>query len=160
MSKLKHIITFASLFLFLWSCENEKASPIPNVPVDLRLNLTAVYPTFRNSINDTLVFDPHDDIFNEQPGYGIFAIGYAGILLYSDLEGKYQAFDLCCPYEIDPRVRVFPNESGEAICRKCGSKFILYYGGAVSQGPSKYPLKKYPANLTNTTGGEYLIVQN
>lgn len=160
MKIIKYIVAAIFVFSLFQSCENEKTSPIPNVSVDLRLNLTAIYSKFRNSVNDTLIFDPYDNVYNEQPGYGVYAIGYSGIMVYTDLEGKYQAFDLCCPYEVDARVRVFPNESGEAICRKCGSKFILYYGGAVSQGPSKYPLKKYSTQLTNTAGGEYLLIRN
>lgn len=165
MKNIRLITLYNILLLFIFpnvfqSCDNETASPIPNVSVDLRLNLSTVYINFRNSVNDTLVFDPYDEIYNEQPGYGVYAVGYGGILVYTDLDGNYMAFDLCCPYETESKVRVYPNESGEAVCKKCGSKFILYYGGAVSQGPSKYPLKKYQAYKQNTTSGEYLIIQN
>ena len=157
-----NIVLFFILFVsFVFqSCENEKASPIPNSTVDLRLNLSTIYSTFKGSINDTLVFDPYDNVNNEQTGYGVYYVGYSGILVYTDLEGKYLAFDLCCPYEVDRHTRIYPNENGEAVCKVCGSKFILYYGGAVSKGPSKYPLKSYQVNFQSTASGDFLIIRN
>ena len=61
---------------------------------------------------------------------------------------EYQAYDMCCPNELDPDVRVWPDSTGiYAVCEKCGSRFDLSsYGMAASaNNPSKENLKRHYA---------------
>lgn len=152
MKNVKLIILF--FLISLVSCENKYKSPIPDVPVEIGLNMLSYDPTFGSVINDTLIFT-----YPRQ--FPPFRVGYGGVLIvvgYDDnLSTRYFAYDLACPYEVDPNVRVYPNEEGYAVCRKCGSEFFITDGwGRVSKGPSKFPLKRYQTDYIN----DYLIVRN
>ncbi len=146
-----------------FSCENKYKSPIPDVPVDISLNMLSYNPTFGSVLNDTLIFT-----YPRQ--YPPFAVGYGGVLVIigydTNLNPRYYSFDLSCPYEADRNVRVFTGMAhlhpekymeGYAVCPKCGSEFYLTDGwGRVSKGPSKYPLKRYQTDFVNN----YLIIRN
>jgi len=134
------------LFIALQSCETEDQRRIPEASVYMELNLATSYPTFRNSLNDTLVFT------QARFGHPTDRIGYGGILVYTFVNGadlNYCAFDLCCPNEANPNIRVYPNENGEAVCKVCGTVYQLLTGtGMVKSGPSKWNLKRYSARLS------------
>lgn len=142
MNFFKIFIVFLIITGVSAGCDNTSESSIPDAPVNLQLNmLVAPYNTF-NTPNSYIIYDKRK---NE-----IDRIGYGGILLYIDYEGKYCAFDLTCPYEVSPNVRVSPNDEGKAVCDKCGSVFELLYGiGAPVSGPAKEPLKRYRVVLSN-----------
>lgn len=130
----------------LSSCENEDQRRIPEASVYMELNLTTSYPTFRNSVNDTLVFT------QPRNGHPTDRVGYGGILVYTFVNGtdlNYCAFDLCCPNEVNPNIRVYPNDRGEAVCKSCGTVYQLLTGtGMVASGPSKWNLKRYTVRLS------------
>ena len=66
------------------------------------------------------------------PGDGLYAtnteLGYAGIVIFRDFEGKLHCCDLACPVEASRTTRVTVNASLEATCPKCGSVFQLGWG--------------------------------
>ncbi len=142
---LKNIFVVLSLSVLILSCEDPNQSRIPYTPVRLDLNLTAQYPTFTN-VYDTLVFTA--------PRFGYVGqdyIGYGGILVTVGIGNngsQYYAYDLCCPYEVDAKIRVYPDPTGRyAVCKVCGSEFYIADGwGRVSKGPSKWSLKRYTAS--------------
>lgn len=74
-------------------------------------------------------------------------IGYGGILVFHGLDSGYDrffAYDLACPNEAAPNVRVVVENTLFARCPKCKSKYEIYAGfGNPVEGPSKYPLKRY-----------------
>lgn len=133
---------FVFLVIFLFGCSEDEQRRIPESPVYIELNLMGEYSTFRNAY-DTVVFDKRK--------LEIERIGYGGILVNIDYEGKYHAYDLCCPNEVDRNIRIFPNSTGtQAECRICGSVFEIWNGtGMVSKGPSKWNLKRYRADKIN-----------
>ena len=149
---MKRFIHISLLFLLpvgllcLISCENEDQRRIPEASVYMELNLAASYPTFRNSVNDTLVFT------RPRNGHPTDRVGYGGILVYTFVNGtdlNYCAFDLCCPNEVNPNIRVNPNDRGEAVCKSCGTVYQLLTGtGMVISGPSKWNLKRYKVQLS------------
>ena len=149
---MKRFIHISLLFLLpvgllcLISCENEDQRRIPEASVYMELNLAASYPTFRNSVNDTLVFT------RPRNGHPTDRVGYGGILVYTFVNGtdlNYCAFDLCCPNEVNPNIRVNPNDRGEAVCKSCGTVYQLLTGtGMVISGPSKWNLKRYTVQLS------------
>lgn len=131
------------------SCDDNYYSSIPNVPVSLQLNLTAEYPTFKNSSNQFLLFETGKLAYDR--------VGYGGILVYSGLSFDdsgntiYYAFDMACPYEANRTTKVYPKEDslGEVVCEKCGSVYDIGFGfGNPTSGPSKEPLKKYHTSVS------------
>lgn len=157
---MKYSIVPFFLLLFLCGCENKNQTHIPDVPVFLRLSLTIQYPTFRHTVNDTLVF--------VQPRIGYEwqdRLGFGGVLVVigiGDRGTNYFAYDLSCPYEAKSTVRVYPDADGVARCRACGSEFYLTDGwGRVSKPPSKWSLKRYRVDyLKSFSGEEFLVVQH
>ena len=149
---MKRFIHISLLFLLpvgllcLISCENEDQRRIPEASVYMELNLAASYPTFRNSVNDTLVFT------RPRNGHPTDRVGYGGILVYTFVNGtetNYCAFDLCCPNEVNPNIRIYPNDRGEAVCKSCGTVYQLLTGtGMVISGPSTWNLKRYTVQLS------------
>lgn len=87
--------------------------------------------------------------------------GYGGILLVTDVMGNLSAYDLACPYEVKPTIRVIvPDGELYAECPHCGSTFDIYTNhGNPRTGPAAergYALKRYSV----VSGGalEYRIV--
>jgi nitrite reductase/ring-hydroxylating ferredoxin subunit len=135
--------------MILVSCKDEVFSPVPNSPVYLDLNLTATYPTFKNSVNQVLLF--------EKPIKATDRVGCAGVVVCTGFDGVYYAFDMCCPHEAKSTTKVRPNKNGQVVCDSCHTVFDIGYGiGNPSSGVSKYPLKKYKAYLS----GDVLYISN
>jgi len=142
------IIALAMIFsLGLTSCYDNYISSIPDYPVNLTLNLTSTYPTFKNSVNQFLVF--------EKPVKQGDFVGFGGILVYTGFDGNYYAFDLACPYEADSKIKVVPNTLGQAECKLCGSLYDISYGIANPvKGPAKETLRRYKTALQ----GDILVI--
>lgn len=138
-------------FLLL-SCDNSYDSSIPYFPVCLKLDFrVSPYTTLKNSVNQFLIIDEKSNLNTTGP------IGFSGVLVYTDFDGKYCAFDLCCPYEAQRDIKITPNENGEAVCQKCGSVFSIAYGiGNPVSGPAKQPLKRYKTFVQ----GDMLYITN
>lgn len=117
-------------------CDDVYISSIPDYPVSLELNLASSYPNFRNSVNETLLF--------EKPVKATDRIGFGGILVYSGFDFNYYAFDLACPYEAKANVKVKPNGLGQVVCAACKSVYDISYGiGNPVEGPAKEILRRY-----------------
>ena len=145
----RHITLMMVCCMITTSCKDEMYSPVPNSPVYLDLNLTATYPTFKNSINQVLLF--------EKPIKATDKVGFGGIIVYTGFDGTYYAFDMCCPHEAKYNTKVRPNENGQAVCDSCHTVFEIGYGiGNPSSGKAKHPLKRYKAFLS----GDILYISN
>lgn len=147
-SKNKYYFFALLLALILASCNDNIRSSIPDYPVYLELNLTSTYPTFKNSVNQFLVFKNRDRLPDNN------SIGFGGVIVFSDYDSGnsiYYAFDMACPYEVKSDVKVFPDVTGlpYVVCEKCGSVFNVSYGyGNPISGPAKEFLKRYRATLS------------
>lgn len=96
------------------------------------------------------------------------ASGFGGVLLIGGMD-PYQvqtnvplAYDLACPVECSPTVRVAIDPATlEAICPDCGSHYdVMMSGGAPTAGPAltgahKYSLRRYNC-LPGQLGGYYI----
>ncbi len=123
------------------ACYDKVISSIPDYPVYLQLNLTTTYPTFRNSVNQYLLFEKR--IFETD------AIGYGGIIVYTGFDGEYYAFDMACPHEAKIEIKVKPNDLGQVVCSECGTVYDISYGiGNPVSGPAKETLKRYRTSLS------------
>ena len=87
--------------------------------------------------------------------------GYSGLLLVSDVLGNLIAYDLACPYDPNPAVRLeIPEGEIFARCPKCGSTFDIYTNhGNPRSGPAAdrgYALQRYSV----TSGGalQYRVI--
>jgi len=151
--KRNHLYIFFFLTLFLYSCENEISSPVPNWPVSFSLELAPGHP--------------HDDILNPMGYYlkttakGGEKIGFAGVLVYQSSIGEYFAFDLACPVEpvtVSKKISS-PNDRGVCKCTHCGSEFSLESFGTPKSGSAleqKRSLKRYSSQIQ----GRRLVVSN
>ncbi|MCI9284836.1 MAG: hypothetical protein HFJ91_03330 [Muribaculaceae bacterium] len=80
--------------------------------------------------------------------------GYGGLLLVADVLGDLHAYDLACPYEARPEIRLFiPEGELYAECPVCGSTYEVFSnGGMPRSGPAAdrgYALQRYSV----TSGG-------
>ncbi|WP_108821774.1 hypothetical protein [Dysgonomonas sp. Marseille-P4361] len=133
-----------SLFLFLpFSCGNEEeVNVLPEVPVNLKINLL-VDDELRTPGNyKEYIKGVHKPLAGEYLGYG-------GILVLRSIhtgeEIPFRAFDLSCPYEKSPTIRVKASrEKGvTATCQECGRIYNLLEDGRITSESSKLHLQRY-----------------
>lgn len=82
------------------------------------------------------------------PYKDVDATGYGGLLVVSDVLGNLVAYDLSCPYEARPDVRLnVPEGELYAECPKCHSTFDIFTNhGNPRSGPAAerhYGLRRY-----------------
>lgn len=87
--------------------------------------------------------------------------GYGGLLLTNDALGDLVVYDLACPYEARPTVRVeVPQGKPYAECPECGSTYEIFTNhGYPRSGPAAergYALKRYSVHYGGAL--EYLVV--
>lgn len=151
LKELRYYIFFPLLIISLSGCYDNYVSSIPNYPVNLTLNLTSTYPTFKNNPGQHLIF--------KTPPTATERVGFGGIIIYAsfDESNPYLAFDLACPVEADQKIKVIPNDYyGQVVCEKCGTVYNLAsgLGEAVDEPSKKEPLKRYKASLQ----GDWLYI--
>lgn len=141
MKLFRNLFFILCIAATLQGCNDNPVSSIPDYPVHLQLNLTTTYPTFKNSVNQFLLF--------EKRRFETDYTGFGGILVYTGFDGNYYAFDMACPYEAKNSIKVYPNEIGQAICKECGSVFDISYGiGNPVSGAAKEVLKRYKTSVS------------
>lgn len=149
-SLLKQILpaTIISLTLMILNACNNNINlqhPVPHAPVDCTINIMRDAPALDVLGNSFVITRP---LTTNQ------YIGYAGLVIVHGLDDTFYAFDLCCPHEHTRNIRV-ESSMISAKCPKCGSTFDIGFGtGAVSAGPSAFPLKRYRV----TQSGYYLHI--
>lgn len=145
MNKIKYLL-FIVAFLSAFSCAKEEPLyTVPYAPVYFRVDI--------NGLDSDLTYFTHKSYLTgrtigEQVGFG-------GLLVFRDNEGKVFAFDLSCPNERLKDVRVVPADNGEAVCPKCKKKYVFWTGtGHEAQGGA--PLQRYRV-LGSTQSGVFHI---
>lgn len=100
----------------------------------------------------------------QPPGFPYTALsytGFGGILLIGDVHGTPVAYDLACPVECKPtvRIQVLPDEM-RAQCPQCHSVYeIMTNHGQPISGPAAkhhYGLRKY--YVGPGAGGQYMLI--
>ena len=155
------------LFTAITGCHSVDETRIPNLPVNISLSDAGVWNTFGVSgygMSRKFIYTGSGQ--NSPAGFSYTATsatGFGGVLLISGLELVPLAYDLACPVERDPKVRIdIDPETYFAVCPKCGSKYdvTMSYGAPVSgiaaTGKYKYELKNYRC-IPSGYGG-YLIL--
>ena len=136
MKRILFLLLFANV---AFSCDKQYYTSIPNYQVNLDLNLNGL----DTRLNAKLAYE----VFTK-PRVELDRLGYGGILVINGI-GSNQvdlyAYDLACPVEVQPNIRVIPDSTGvTAHCPKCGTVFNIADGtGAPKSGGTKYFLKSY-----------------
>lgn len=135
-SRISIFIPFIAI-IFLTSCKEEKY-PIPNVPVNITINLDL--PSYVD--------------LNSPGGNAYVNGGSRGIVVYRDFD-KFVALDRHSTYNSNDAcaiVIVNPDNIFELIDTCSGSRFSII-NGAVLEGPAKFGLKNYATSWN----GSYLL---
>jgi nitrite reductase/ring-hydroxylating ferredoxin subunit len=118
-------------FLLPVACQKDYEGRVPYVPVNINV-----------------VVSSHIDL--NVPGNYIYFPnhGFAGIILMciDNINHTYYAFDAACTYDISNNCSLLKEGAIEGViatCPCCGSKFNLFGGGYILNGPAIEPLKPY-----------------
>ena len=149
MRKMKTKIVFCLLLLASVSCDDNVRSSIPVRQVNL----------VRSMLTDTDAFglmNPGTCKEFVTPLKATDRLGFGGLLVVCgfnfDEKQNHFAFDLACPYEVHPEVRVTMNDALQAECSTCGSKFNVVYGtGVCAEGPAREGLRRYRISVSGYT---------
>ncbi|MBO5553230.1 MAG: hypothetical protein IJ718_01980 [Paludibacteraceae bacterium] len=148
-------IILALAVLAMTGCENTTfRSSVPTYPVRLSIN---------TQMGQFVHFKPenvYDYITVNRQGYhyhdytlqlsAMDAFGYAGVVVYIDGGGNYNAFDLCCTHCLKPHEPTVVN-GFYAVCPSCGEEYDLSWGiGVPTKGISRESLRKY--RVVNSSG--------
>ena len=120
-------------------CTDDLLNPIPNVPVYLNLDL---------QFQDQDLVPVYAVKSYTTPTSAIQKLGFGGVVVIHGLDNgsgqEYYAYDLACPNEANPTIRVVPDDMGRAQCATCKSVYDLSNGfGNRLSGPTKSDLKRY-----------------
>ena len=167
--QLKHKAAWgaAAALLLLASCGEEiNSRRIPAMPVDINLQDPGLWATYGiGGVNSYRIFDRET---GQPSGFHFLDrtyTGFGGVLIYG-VSAAFQggaawpympvAFDLACPVEVDPLIKVGVDDMKmEAVCPVCESRYSLEAGGSPVFGPAvglKYGLQRYNCVGSPTTG--------
>lgn len=165
------IAPLTAVVILAAGCESVVDDRIPAMPVSINLSNPGMWNTygvsgygiFRYFIRQT--GEPGGFPFTEQT-----YTGFGGVLLIGGMDPFTAdtqvplAYDLACPVECNPNVRVtISGDAFEAVCPQCGSRYdVTMAGGAPVSGPAaqgnpKYGLQRYQC-LPSSMGG-YVITR-
>ncbi len=143
---MKKITTVLVLILFSIlfqesSCKKEDYANIPNVYVDISLDISSTFYIELNNVG----------------GWVNLTGGYKGITVYRSSTDAFVAFERCCPYDADVSAAIVQvDDSGLTLTDSiCGSTFLILDGSVVN-GPATMPLKQYRADFN----GDILHIYN
>ncbi len=153
------------------ACNQLDDDRIPSLPVYINLAGAGMWNSFgvsgvgisRSFINANGIQSPSGFHFTANTH-----LGFGGVLLIGGVDPFTSdpdvplAYDLACPVERDPSVRVaIDQETLEAVCPVCGSRFdVVLAGGSPVAGPAltgqyKYGLRRYYCDPAQ--GGGYMV---
>lgn len=153
------------------SCNQIDDERIPSLPVYINLSGAGMWNSYgvagvgisRRFINSQELQSPSGFPYtaNSYVGFGgVLLIG--GVDPFTNEPNVPLAYDLACPVEKSPTVRVAVDDSTlEAVCPKCGSRYdVVMAGGSPVGGPAltgeyKYGLRRYVCDPSQSGG--YII---
>lgn len=160
------------LFAFLTACQSVDNERIPNMPVNISLSNPGLWNTYGVSgfgSHRNFIYNPNG---SSQPAGFAYkansATGFGGVLLIEGVDplsavtAAPLAYDLACPVERTPTIRVeVENETYMAVCKQCNSVYDVTIGngapvsGEAATGKYKYALKSYRV-IPGSTGGYFI----
>jgi len=135
-------MSFCWLFLFLialTACHNDEQSNVPDYPVCIDIDIQNEYPHF-------VPASPCQSLVFKKARYVQEAVGYAGVVVWININGEYRAGDLCCPHCLRRDVPI-DVDGASATCPLCGEWYDLTTDGFPQKGIANQPLKRYGVSL-------------
>ncbi|MCH5223112.1 MAG: hypothetical protein J1E82_03650 [Muribaculaceae bacterium] len=153
---------------FCQGCDSVNDERIPNMPVNISISNAGLWNTygvagFGSYRNFTL--SPRQPA--SFPYSSKSATGFGGVLLIEGIDpflgntAAPLAYDLACPVERSPEIKVTINSEYMAVCPVCQSIYDVTMqrgapiGGPAATGKYKYALKTYTC-LSSTEGGYFI----
>lgn len=134
--------------LFLCACDSVDDRRIPSMPV--RIDFPTVGDWQQYGVAGALdyrSFIKSERIPRGFPYTDMSVTGFGGVLIVCSFDNVPLAYDLSCPVEVSPTVRVaVDTDNNVARCNKCGSTYDVYRTGAPLSGPASehgYALTRY-----------------
>lgn len=159
---MRHLFVILSTALVLIGCDSNLTSSVPAKPVQINVN-TDQFPLL-NPGNITSYFyvdkDGHHyangEVFKEISIESGLYRGHGGVVVVNGLDGRYAAYDRCCPHCLNPQQPVRMDSYARAICPTCGEEYdtMNSYGsgsGFPTKGISKEGLRRYSVQYANHT---------
>ena len=149
--KLSTLLTAVLCACILISCSRIDDKRLPPVNVNIVFTTDAMWATYGigGALDHRRFIKSSTNPVPQNFPYTIATYtGYGGVLLVGDLYGNPLAYDLACPYEAKPDIRIVVDESEhDAACPACGSTYDIFGGnGRPTSGPSAehgYGLTRY-----------------
>ena len=131
----------ATILLSTVCCARIDDHRIPSVPVNIQFTTQGMWDTYgvTGAMQHKRFIKKVDGNVPSNFPYSVATYtGYGGVLLVSDIFGNALAFDLACPYEVKPDIRVTIDEDAhDAVCPVCGSTYDVFNGyGRPTSGPA------------------------
>ena len=108
---------------------------VPNVPVDIQVNLNL--PQFGD--------------LNYIGGWLYLSGGSMGIIAYRASQDVFRAYDRHAPYNVEDDCRVFVDSTSVTASDECSDSQWLMNDGQVLNGPATYPLREYITDFDGLT---------
>ncbi len=161
MKKVTILLLFTTIFCLGCSDVDDERVPLTSVRIEVTLAQQQNRSYWAN-VPATFVTFLKPNVPYGFPYTISSTTGYGGVLQVCGFDNQLFAFDLSCPYEHNPNIRIEISETDlNAFCRECGSTYDVFYGsGAPINGPSAtngYSLRKYNITYISSTGS-YMII--
>lgn len=164
--KIRALISLiTATLLLLPSCDSTDDNRIPYAEVHLTFHTVGDWNIYgvKGAAADhrSYILTAKEHIPTDFPYTALDRTGYGGLLLVTDVLGNLIAYDLACPYEARPTVRItVPDDELYAECPVCGSTYDIYTNfGKPRSGPAAdkgYSLTRYSVSSGGAT--EYKVV--
>ncbi|MCM1522449.1 MAG: hypothetical protein NC039_07345 [Muribaculaceae bacterium] len=165
LSRLMAVTITAMSIIFISGCDSVNDDRIPYAEVYLNFPTVADW-NIHGVKGDAAAYNIYIRQGNTRvpsnfPYTDLDRTGYGGLLLVNDVMGNSLAYDLSCPVEAQPTIRLHvPADQAFAECSTCGSTYEIYTNhGMPRSGPAAdrgFALQRYSV----TSGGalNYKIV--
>lgn len=156
MNGKKLIVLLMVVFALAGCKEDTFNNSVPRYPVNITIDTrSGVFVHFvPTALNTYVIVDVEGYHYNGEiiPRLITNAYGYGGVLVYIDINGNYNAWDLACPYCASRGLmRPCGIDGIYAICPECGEHYDVASGTAAPQkGLAREQLLRIP--LTNSGG--------
>lgn len=124
---------FAFLLLFLHSCDKDEEERIPDVAVNISININK----------------PSYSELRATGGWVYLTGGSKGIIVYRFSSDEFMAYDRHCTYKPEEncgRARVDSSDI-KIHCRDCHGSEYSIADGSVLKGPASRPLRRYSTSF-------------
>lgn len=163
-SLLLTAVFVAAVGALFTACHHIDNDRIPPTPVYIAFQSVGEWERYGVAgATDSKRFIKSDRVPEGYPYAALTETGYGGVLLVSDLMGECLAYDLSCPVEARPNIRIDVNyENNLAVCPKCGSVYDVFSNfGTPVRGPAAergYGLTRYHVSAPMPSSIPYRVI--